>query len=117
MSTKKEQKSKQDNIGRLFPIDLEKGHRIAEALDTVQRNLDAEIEARKEERFYLICIIVIIIDIFTFQDMQTWSAPVSIAFIEFIFLISLARKLGVDHIWTLTEKIIDKWNGSVGKGG
>ncbi len=46
-----------------------------------------------------------------FGYMETWSAPISITVLEFIILIYLDRKLGVDYIWTLTEKIIEKWNG------
>jgi hypothetical protein len=45
--------------------------------------------------------------------MQSWAAPVSITFLQFLFLVPLGRRLGVDSIWTLTEKLLDKWDGKL----
>jgi hypothetical protein len=81
------------------------------ALEQVQKELNEIKEAKNEERFYWICSIIILTDIFMFPAMQTWAAPISLMFLELLFLICLGRKWGVDHIWTITEKIIDKWNG------
>ena len=41
--------------------------------------------------------------------------PLVIGIIEIMAMIALGRRLGVDHIWTITEKLIDKWDGAFGK--
>lgn len=91
-------------------------HQKDEALEIIQKKLEGQIEARKEERFYWVSGLCITVDIFMFPQMQTWSAPVCIALLELLVLISLGRRWGVDHIWTITEKLIDKWDGRLGKG-
>lgn len=97
-----------------FRTDLELSSEVDDALASVTRDLERERERRGEERFFWICAIVIIADLFIFPTMQTWSAPLAIVFIQFLFLVPLGRKLGVDSIWTLTEKLLDKWDGRTG---
>jgi hypothetical protein len=81
------------------------------ALDEAQKQLQDERDARRGERFYWICSVILIVDTFMFKDMQTWSGPISLSVLEFIIIIALGRSLGNDQIWTLTEKIIGKWDG------
>lgn len=96
----------------LFRLDVTPSG-IDEALDAVQRELTAEQDARREERFVWMCVVIMLFDIFTFKEMETWSGPVIIGVIQVIFIIAVGRKWGMDHIWTITERIVDKWNGSI----
>jgi hypothetical protein len=88
-----------------------------EAIEALQRSLDAERDARKEERFILLVALVLVFDAFTFQQMQTWSGPLLIGFIQVLVIIALGRRWGIDYIWILTEKLIDKWDGRLKGGG
>lgn len=113
MSIKKEEQNNSDLGEELFDSNS-KPHAKDEALDRVQQELNEEKDKRSEERFYWICGLIILVNLFTFQVMQTWAAPIAVVIIELVFLICLGRTLKVDHIWTLTEKIIEKWNGKIG---
>lgn len=81
---------------------------------SLQDQLLRESDKRSEERFAWFAALNIIADLFVFPSLDTWSAPVSIAVIQILLLIVLGRKWGVDDIWTLTEKMIDKWDGKTG---
>lgn len=83
-----------------------------EALVVTQKELEDERDSRREERFYWIAAIMVIVDLWIFPQMETWSAPISIAFIQFLILLSLGNYLGADIIYTLTQRVIDKWNGA-----
>jgi hypothetical protein len=93
-------------------IDVSGAHPKDAALEILQKELDRQKEGRKEERFYWVCALCVIVDILMFREMQTWASPVCISVIELLILISLGRRWGVDHIYTLTEKFLDKWDGS-----
>ena len=80
-------------------------------INSLQADLDKVTDERKEERFIWLSALMIVFDIFTFQEMQTWSGPLTIGFIQFVLLVVLGRRWQMDHIWTLTEKIINQWNG------
>jgi hypothetical protein len=82
-----------------------------EALEAVQRELLAECDARKEERFVWMCVVILLFDIFSFKDMESWSGPIIIGIIQVIFIVAVGRKWGMDHIWTITERLVDKWDG------
>ncbi len=86
---------------------------LSEALEAVQKELVYEKDARKEERFLWLVAVILLFDIFQFKDMETWSGPFIVGFIEVIVITALGRKWGMDLIWTLTERIIDKWDGKI----
>ncbi|MEM1149312.1 MAG: hypothetical protein AAGI03_01980 [Pseudomonadota bacterium] len=83
-------------------------------INSLQNQLIKEQDRRAEERFAWFAALNIIADLLVFPNLSTWSAPVSIAVIQILLLIVLGRKWGVDDIWTLTEKMIDKWDGKTG---
>lgn len=81
---------------------------------SLQDLLLRETDKRSEERFAWFAALNIIGDLFVFPNLSTWSAPIAIAVIQILLLIVLGRKWGVDDIWTLTEKMLDKWDGKTG---
>ncbi len=122
MNIKTEQKkSKEDKHSNLPPsvsdflnVPSESGLKskaITEAISSTEQELNGLKDKLLEERFYWIAAIMLLVNIFTFSHMKTWSSPLAILILEIIILICLGRTLGVDDIWTLTEKIIEKWNG------
>jgi hypothetical protein len=98
----------------MFTLD-DKTSEKDEALEAVQRELLAESDARREERFVWMCVVIMLFDIFTFKDMETWSGPLIIGVIQVIFIVAVGRKWGMDHIWTITERLVDKWDGKFTK--
>lgn len=80
---------------------------------SLQADLDNEVDSRREERFIWLIALMVMFDAYTFQDMQTWAGPLSIGIIQLVILVALGRRWQMDHIWTLTEKLVDKWDGKV----
>jgi hypothetical protein len=80
----------------------------------LQEQLTRERDKRGEERFAWFASSNVVADLVVFPTLTTWSAAISIAIIQILLLIVLGRKWGVDDIWTLTEKMIDKWDGKTG---
>ena len=85
-----------------------------ELISSLQEQLIQSNDKRGEERFAWFASLNVIADLFVFPSLASWSAPISIAIIQILLLIVLGRKWGVDDIWTLTEKMIDKWDGKTG---
>lgn len=85
-----------------------------ELISSLQEQLIQANDRRGEERFAWFASLNVIADLFVFPSLTSWSAPISIAIIQILLLIVLGRKWGVDDIWTLTEKMIDKWDGKTG---
>jgi hypothetical protein len=86
--------------------------RILVDIDAEKPSLDSGVEKRREERFYWIILAIIIFDIEEFRFYETCSGPIVVGIIEILAIIALGKRLGVDHIWTVTEKLIKKWNGA-----
>ncbi|MGY4752422.1 hypothetical protein ACVNHC_21395 [Pannonibacter sp. Q-1] len=106
-----EDKPLAEPVEKLF-FDVELPSKKDELIGSLQEALDKEVDRRLEERWIWLLSIMLIFDAFAFQQMSTWAGPMMIGVIQIIALVALGRKWQVDHIWTLTEKIIDKWNGT-----
>ncbi|MDA8232281.1 MAG: hypothetical protein M0006_13160 [Magnetospirillum sp.] len=64
----------------------------------LERQLQAEKESRKEERFFWIFAIALVMDVVLFNGIEKWQAILAIFLLEIVFLIGLAGWLGVDHV-------------------
>lgn len=87
-----------------------------ELIESLQKQLNDEQDRHKEERFLWLVVVILMFDAFTFPNMQTWTGPIVIGLIQLIIVIVLGRRWQMDEIWTLTTKLIDKWDGKFGKG-
>lgn len=96
-----------------FGEDVGSDGKNVEALEAIQQELEKERDARKEERFIWLCAVLLLFDIFAFKEMETWSGPIIIGVVQIVFIVAIGRKWGMDHIWTLTERLVDKWDGKV----
>lgn len=79
---------------------------LASAKAAVDRELQAEKESRKEERFMFVAIIVTMFDALVFPSMSTLSAPIVIGFIQLIFLMVYARRCGIEEIRQIMDRIV-----------
>jgi len=83
-----------------------------EAINTLQQNLQDQIDKRKEERFYWVFALLIGVDSFTFPQMHSGWGPFFIFVLELMALICLGQKWGVDGFYTVSERFIGlalKW--------
>lgn len=80
-----------------FKVPAEGGEESA-ALDNLANELEAERDARKEERFIMILGFIVLADALIFSNMETWTGPLVIGVIELVGLAVLARKWGVQEV-------------------
>jgi hypothetical protein len=87
---------------------------------TIETEKDAKIERLeneniglkdliREQKFYFVVILVVVIDIFAFMNMPSWGSPVSITVIQIIALGVYAKKCQVDIFVHLLTRIVDGW--------
>lgn len=67
-------------------------------------------EARNEERFFCILIVTIALDVVYLRDVANWATILLIGLLELIFLIILARKLGVEDLTNILDKYFQPLN-------
>lgn len=86
----------------------EKDQKIAD----LERRIVKLEDRRREERFAWVFVIILLVDVHVFPQMETWGAPVALLTLQVIFLIFLGKKCGVEDIDVLTHKLIDSWGGN-----
>lgn len=94
-------------------FDVDEPSKKDELIESLQTSLQQEIDARREERWIWLVAILVVFDSMVFSQMETWTGPLMIGLIEIIALIAAGRRWQMDHIWTLTEKLADKWDGKI----
>lgn len=71
---------------------------------------EKEIENLKsqmnENKFIFVFSFVILTDIFSFPNMNTWGSPLTIGILEIVLLFVYARMCGVDDVVRFTEIIL-----------
>jgi hypothetical protein len=72
-----------------------------EAASELEQKLQSEKDSRKEERFFWIFDLTILLDIIAFKFLDNIALAVIILLLELIFLIGLAGWMGVDRVTLL----------------
>lgn len=62
---------------------------------------------RKEERFLWILSTIVLLDILFLKDCANWSLPIVIGIFELIAILILGKKLGIDFLASLIDKILE----------
>lgn len=78
----------------------------ARATADLERELQYEKEARREERFIFLVFFVALLDAFLFMNMENWTGPVVIGLIQLIGFTVYARRSGVDEVVQLLDKLL-----------
>lgn len=82
------------------------GDQKDDALAALELQLQAEKDARLEERFVWIVVSVILVDVIWFQDAANATIPVVVMILQLIALMVLARRMGVDDYVQLLGRIL-----------
>lgn len=81
-----------------------------EALAKLEEQIESLRDALREERFCWILLCIILFDTAIFASVKTTGVPIAIVLLEIGFLVVLAKKLGVEQIVRLVDRIIDGWS-------
>lgn len=87
-----------------------KDQQIAE----LQADLAAERDARREDRFVGIVIIVILLDISVFTVMPTFGGPLALLVLQLLVLIPLASRMGMEEVKTILGNVLNRMAGRAG---
>ena len=74
----------------------------------LEKALEREKDSRREERFFFIFLTTIIFDIVIFSVFPNWAGPFSILILQIIFLILLAKRLGMEEVQQLLSRILGR---------
>ena len=78
-----------------------------EGAGALEKAIESERDSRREERFYWILALTIVLDVSSFQHLA-WAAVTFIFLLEIIGLIGMAKWLGVDAVVVLLERIYSR---------
>lgn len=78
------------------------------SLANLIQNLEAERDARREERFIFILIIIILLDVVFFSVLDSWTGPLSLIVLQTILLLVLARRMGIEEFQMLIDKLVGR---------
>lgn len=83
-------------------------------IQELQERLEHEIDARQEERFVGIVFIVLLLDVVFFTVMPTFGGPLALLVLELLILIPLARRMGMEEIAQILNRVLDRMSGKAG---
>ncbi|MBS0498361.1 MAG: hypothetical protein JSR51_12025 [Proteobacteria bacterium] len=78
----------------------------------LQKKLDYERDARLEERFIFIVILVILLDIVFFSIMPSFGGPLALLILELLILIPLAKRMGMEEIASILDRVLNNVAGN-----
>ncbi len=100
-----------DGIEELLP---EEPTQQDELLEGLQADIARLTDARREDQFIGIVIIVLLFDIVFFSVMPSFGGPLALLVLELLILIPLAKRMGVEEIATLFDRVLARIAESAG---
>ena len=83
-------------------------------IEELQQSLTAERDARREDRFVFIVALVILFDVAFFAVMPSFGGPLALLILELLVLIPLARRMGMQEIATILDRVLGRIAGKAG---
>jgi len=80
--------------------------KVADAAASLADELEAAKDARKEERFVWITVVVILVDVLWFKDSPNPALPFVVLVLQLILLIVLARRMGINDVVELIDRLL-----------
>jgi hypothetical protein len=87
-----------------------------EQLSALQEELAAERDARREDRFIFIVALVILFNVVFFTVMPNFGGPLALLGLELLILIPLAKRMGMQEIAAMLDRVIHRMAGKAGDG-
>jgi len=77
-------------------------------VEDLQKELDAERDSRREDRFIFIVIAIILLDVVFFSVLNNFGGPIALIVLELLILIPVARRMGMEEIAKLMDQILNR---------
>lgn len=79
-----------------------------EQIAALERRLEEALDARREDRFVGIVLIVLLLDVVFFSVMPTFGGPLALLILQLLILIPLARRMGMEEIAKILSRVISR---------
>lgn len=80
---------------------------LTEKIAELERELETERDCRKEDRFVALAAGVILLNIHLMGDLEGFALPIIIFILELMILMVVAKRLGIEQIAGVIDKILD----------
>lgn len=80
---------------------------LDEKIDQLEKQLEAEQDRRREDRFLALLIIMMLIDILLLDKSTNITVPVIVFILQIMFLLAVAKRMGIEQIAGLLDKVLD----------
>ena len=77
-----------------------------DAFAIIEQQFKAEKDARSEERFIWIVVCTILVAVLWFRNATNPTLPLIVLILELIVLLVLARRMGIDEVAVLVDRIL-----------
>lgn len=104
-------------IDRSTWLFLENGGKLDEQIAALQQKLAKERDARREDRFVFIVIALILLDICFFTVMPTTGGPITLAVLQLLVLIPIAKRMGMKRIAKMYNRVLGRLSGQIDHSG
>ena len=79
-----------------------------EQVEELQEQLAKEKDARKEERFFGVLLLIILLDVVFFTVMPTFGGPIALLVLELLILLPLAKRMGMQEIAETLSRVLHR---------
>ena len=79
-----------------------------EQIAQLERQLEHERDARREERFVFIVVCVVLLDVVFFSVMPSFGGPLALLVLQLLVLIPLARRMGMEEVARILSRVLDR---------
>lgn len=85
-------------------------------IEELQEQLERERDGRNEDRFVGIVCLVLLLDVVFFSVMPTFGGPLALLVLELLILIPLARRMGMQEVAQILDRVLQRMAGKTGDG-
>ena len=91
-------------------------HGDEQAIEKLGARLEKEQDARREERFVGILVILVLFNIVFFTLMPSSGGPIALLILQLLILIPMAQRMGVQQIAQIIDRVLSRLASQSGQG-
>ena len=91
----------------LFPLDAD--NTLADKIAELEKQLEAEKDRRREDRFVALVIFMILMTALLLDQAQNSMVVVVVFVLELIILIAISKRLGIQQIAGILDRLLDNF--------
>lgn len=84
-----------------------------EQVQELQESLADERDKRLEDRFIFIVVVTVLLDVVFFSVLDNLGGPLALLILELLILVPLARRMGMEEIAQLMDRVLNRMAGSM----